>query len=67
MAIMSLCNHAILSASSFSWWGAALMSTPQKFVIGPQYWLGFKSNEWFPDSIKNDDWIHFIPINETES
>jgi len=44
MAIMSLCNYGIGSNSSFSWWGAFLMSK-KNMVIFPNYWYGWKIKE----------------------
>ncbi len=40
LAIMSLCDSAILSPSSFSWWGSYLMKKRED-VFAPKYWLGF--------------------------
>ena len=42
LSIMSKCKSAILSPSSFGWWGAYLMSE-RDIVITPKYWMGFKS------------------------
>jgi hypothetical protein len=50
---MTLCNGAILSNSSLSWWGAYLMKDKDK-VFMPKYWLGFKNKRWHPDGIKLD-------------
>ncbi len=52
LVAMSTCSHAILSASSFAWWGADLINNPHKIIIAPEYWLGFKSKCWFPLQIK---------------
>jgi len=41
-AIMTLCKGAILSPSSFGWWGSYLMKE-RGIVVAPKYWLGFKS------------------------
>jgi len=41
-AIMTLCNGAILSPSSFGWWGSYLMKD-RDIVFAPKYWLGWKS------------------------
>ncbi len=42
LAIMRQCDSAILSPSSFGWWGSYFMRNPS-VVIAPRYWLGFNS------------------------
>jgi hypothetical protein len=51
MAAISLCDHAIISASTFAWWGAYLIKNPNRKILAPSYWAGFKSKEWFPSDI----------------
>ena len=41
-AIMTLSNGAVLSPSSFGWWGSYLMKN-RDIVFAPKYWLGWKS------------------------
>jgi len=41
-AIMTCCNSAILSPSSFGWWGS-YMREHRGTVFAPRYWLGFNS------------------------
>ena len=40
MWLMSLCDHFVISNSSFSWWGAYLSRNPNKVVIAPETWYG---------------------------
>lgn len=40
LGIMRLCHGAILSPSSFSWWGSYFMLR-RDIVFAPKYWLGF--------------------------
>jgi hypothetical protein len=47
LSIMTLCNGAILSPSSFGWWGSYLMKKRDK-VFAPKFWLGFESKINFP-------------------
>ena len=61
MGIMSLCSGGgILSASSFSWWGAFFAQ--ERFAnaafVAPKYWLGRGSNAWYPPCIQTS-WISY--------
>lgn len=39
MARMSLCNHFVISNSSYSWWSAYLSNSKDKTVVAPKYWV----------------------------
>lgn len=51
LAIMTYCSGAILSNSTLAWWGARFIVNPLK-IFAPKYWLGWKSEQWYPEGIK---------------
>lgn len=51
--MMSLCQHHIISNSSFSWWGAVLNPDENSYVLCPNRWL-LTSNK----TIALKEWIH---------
>jgi len=38
--LMSMCKHAIISNSTFGWWGAWLIQNQNKVVVYPNVWFG---------------------------
>lgn len=40
LCMMTLCDHNIISTSTFGWWGAWLNGNPNKKVIVPRRWFG---------------------------
>lgn len=52
MIAISLCDHAIISPSTFAWWGAVKIKNKNKIIMAPKYWAGFKSKMWYPPCIK---------------
>ena len=49
--VMASCKHAIISNSTFNWWGAWLIKNPEKIIIAPR--------NWFADGTK----IDIVPQN----
>lgn len=54
LRLMSQCKHAICSNSSWAWWGAWLITNPQKIVYAPKKWFNVNINtrDLYPP-----DWI----------
>ena len=56
LIIMSNCRHAIISNSTFNWWGAELIDNPQKIVCCPSKWF-FDDK---PIDIIRREWIRIV-------
>jgi hypothetical protein len=48
---MARCSHVIMSPSTFAWWSAFIFRRPDKILVAPTYWAGFKSGIWYPPTI----------------
>ena len=52
---ISLCNHNIMSNSSFSWWGSYLNKNKDKRIFVPSLWFGPKGEKNF-DDVYEPEW-----------
>lgn len=57
IALMSNCEHHIISNSSFSWWAAWLGQNRNKIVIAPKIWTNVSRDEWNTSDICPEEWI----------
>jgi hypothetical protein len=48
---MACCSHVIMSPSTFAWWSAFIFQRPDKILVAPTYWAGFKSGIWYPPTM----------------
>ena len=61
--LMTQCKGGILSASSFSWWGAYLAKQKYSgtFFLAPKYWAGHRQKRWYPESMKSS-FLDYVEI-----
>lgn len=59
MCIMTKCDHNIIGASSYSWWGAYLNKNPNKRVIIPKPWFS-------PISTQKNNYVEGLYIKDWE-
>jgi hypothetical protein len=57
MYLMSICNHNIISNSSFSWWGAWLNNNKDKTIIAPKKWFVDDHTESYAGDIVPKEWV----------
>lgn len=64
LALMSRCNHGILSASSLAFVGACYLrhncnSSDSSLFLAPRDWLGYRRGDFYPPTFKFP-WIKYI-------
>jgi hypothetical protein len=52
----------ITANSTFSWWAAWLNQKKNKRIFAPNYFLGFKVNQYYPAGIYVEEW-QWIDVN----
>jgi hypothetical protein len=63
LSLMSQCSMGILSASSFSWWGAKLASQHGSGpFIAPLYWYWWGANQWNEVQLGDSKFLDFQPV-----
>lgn len=63
--VMMNAHCGVLSASTFSWWGARLASQNcSGLFIAPKYWMGFRAGKWFPTEGIRSSFLHYQPVIE---
>lgn len=56
---MTICDHHIISNSTFAWWGAWLNNKDKKFVVAPKMWVSkkyFGDKSIHPTDIIPENW-----------
>jgi Glycosyl transferase family 11 len=56
LQLMAHAEVCVVSASSFSWWGAWLNRRPGTRVLAPRHWLGFKEGRESPRRVIPAEW-----------
>ena len=55
--MMSLCKHAIIANSTFSWWGAWLSTNKNKYILCPALHITSGTSGWGFKGLIPEDWI----------
>ncbi len=55
MWLLSLCDHVVISNSTFAWWGAYLGEKQDSIICAPEMWA--KKKSFIPDNIVPERWV----------
>lgn len=55
--LLSLCDHFVISNSTFTWWGAYLSKNPNKVVVCPDTWFGPEMTAFDTRDVRPDEWL----------
>jgi hypothetical protein len=63
-ALMSMCSHGILSASTIAWCGAFFAKTKKSnnmpsYFFAPKFWMGHRLKKWYPSNFFSE-WITYL-------
>ena len=67
LTLMAECDGGVLSASSFSWWGAALASErgAKGPFYAPKHWLNWRfANCWDPPALEKTSFLEWCQVPE---
>ena len=64
-AIMTLAHAAIISNSTFSWWGSKLAAN-LKLIMSPRYWYGWRIKKTEPPLIQAADFVQIDCVEDGE-
>ena len=66
--VMMNAGCGVLSASTFSWWGARFArELRQGPFIAPEYWMGFRAQKWFPSEAIRATFLSYQPVPSNEN
>ena len=65
LALMSICQGGILSASSFAWWAAyfAHRNNLTGIFVSPLYWAGHRQGVWLPHAGIRTGWMTYVGVS----